>query len=411
MTSETSAASRFWQSKPFPSFLLFAGSILFALTLAEGILRLFPGLLSVELQQIVEARPDNFGIAHPYIGYLHKPNNTFIVAGRDFRAVNHTDGYGFRNAWPWPETAEIVTVGDSLTFGYGVEDDQAWPALIARNLFPNRLINLGLNGAGPHQYLRVYETFGTRLRPKVLLVGFLVANDFWDADMFDRWLKLGAQGNYLVWRDFGRPRSTDLSLNQPIGDLVVSILWRCHLLASNSRLYNFLHHVRKSLTKYLQGYGFSELKPFQAPDGTQLQLDPGGFANQAGIGQPGHRAFDISVEALQRLDSIARANGTRLLVVLQPSKEEVYLPLMGETTFDADPGRPLRVKLGELGIPYIDLLPDFRSRAAKGEVLFFEVDGHPNARGYALIAELVLAHLKDNAKKYGLENLVQSSSP
>jgi len=89
----------------------------------------------------------------------------------------------------------------------------------------------------------------------------------------------------------------------------------------------------------------------------------------------------------------------------------VYLPLRGETTFDADPGRPLRVKLGELGIPYIDLLPDFRSRAAKGEVLFFEVDGHPNARGYALIAELVLAHLKDNAKKYGLENLVQSSSP
>src|SRR5262245_66042919 len=95
MTSETSAASRFWQSKPFPSFLLFAGSILFALTLAEGILRLFPGLLSVELQQIVEARPDNFGIAHPYIGYLNKPNNTFIVDGRDFRAVKHTYVYGF----------------------------------------------------------------------------------------------------------------------------------------------------------------------------------------------------------------------------------------------------------------------------------------------------------------------------
>ena len=71
-------------------------------------------------------------------------------------------------------------------------------------------------------------------------------------------------------------------------------------------------------------------------------------------------------------------------------------------------GKPLRVKLGELGIRYIDLLPDFRTRAAKGEVLFFEVDGHPNARGYALIAELVLAHLKENAKKYGLQTLAQS---
>ena len=409
MTRGTSSASRFWKSEPLPSFLLFAGSILFALTLGEGILRLVPGLLSVELQQIVEARPDNFGIADPYIGYLHKPNNTFIVAGRDFRAANHTDGYGFRNAWPWPETAEIVTVGDSLTFGYGVEDDQGWPALIARNLFPNRLINLGLNGAGPHQYLRVYERFGTTLRPKLLLVGFFVANDFWDADMFDRWLKLEARNNYLVWRDFGRPRSTSLNLNQPIGDLVVSVIWRCHLLASNSRLYNFLHHVRKSLRTYLRGYSPSQLKLFQAPDGTQLQLDIEDFTNKVKIGQPGHRAFDISVEALQRLDSIARANGTSILVVLQPSKEEVYLPLMGENSFDADPGKPLRVKLKELDIPYIDLLPAFRTRA-KGNALFFEVDGHPNARGYALIAELVVGHLKDNAKKYGLQNLVQSFS-
>jgi lysophospholipase L1-like esterase len=407
----TSSASRFRQSKSLVSFFLFAGSIFFALALAEGILRLFPGLLSMELQQVVEARPDNFGIAHPYIGYLQKPQNTFIIGGRDFRASNHTDGYGFRNAWPWPETAEIVTVGDSLTFGYGVEDDRAWPALIARNLSPNRLINLGLNGAGPHQYLRLYETFGMRLRPKTLLVGFFVRNDFWDADMFDRWLKLGAQGNYLVWRDFGRPRSTNLNLNQPIDDLVVSILWRCHLLASNSRLYNFLNYVGKSLKKYLQGYGVSDLKRFEAPDGTQLQLDLVDFTKQAGIGQPGHHGFDLSVEALQQLDSIARANGTSILVVLQPSKEEVYLPLMGETALDKDPGRPFRGKLRQLGISYIDLLPEFRSRAAKGEVLFFEVDGHPNARGYALIAELVLAHLKENAIQYGLENWVQTSSP
>jgi hypothetical protein len=90
--------------------------------------------------------------------------------------------------------------------------------------------------------------------------------------------------------------------------------------------------------------------------------------------------------------------------VLQPSKEEVYLPLLGEP--GPDPGSHLRRTLGELGIPYLDLLPDFRSRAAKGEVLFFEADGHPNARGYALTAELVLAHLRNNAAKYGLKDLV-----
>ena len=37
-------------------------------------------------------------------------------------------------------------------------------------------------------------------------------------------------------------------------------------------------------------------------------------------------------------------------------------------------------------------------------------DGYPSARGYALTAELVLAHLKNNAERYGLKDLGQSSA-
>ena len=404
MTLLTASGSRDRQSAALYSVLLIAGGILLAMALIEGILRLVPGLLPVELQQLIQADPGDMGITHPYIGHLHKPNNTFILAGKDFRAVNHTDGYGFRNAWPWPETTDIVALGDSLTFGYGVEDDQAWPALVATKLPYNHLINLGLIGAGPQQYLRVYETFGTRLHPKLLLVGFFVRNDFWDGEVFERWLKSGAGGNYLVWRDFGRPKSTSLSLEQPIRNLISGLLWRCYLLASKSRLYNLSLYAQGHLKKWVP----SEIKTFQAPDGTRLELAPGDLTAKTKEAQSGYHLFDITVEALQRLHSIARANGTNILIVLQPSKEEVYLPLLGEPA--PDPGSPLRVTLGELGIPYLDLLQGFRSRAEQGEVLFFEADGHPNARGYALTAELVLTHLKNNAERYGLKHVVQSSS-
>ena len=95
------------------NILLVAGSSFLALAMTEAILRLFPGLLPVELQQIIRADPRDYGVVHPYIGHLHKPNNALVISGRDFRAVHHTDGYGFRNAWPWPKTAEIVTLGDS----------------------------------------------------------------------------------------------------------------------------------------------------------------------------------------------------------------------------------------------------------------------------------------------------------
>jgi hypothetical protein len=41
--------------------------------------------------------------------------------------------------------------------------------------------------------------------------------------------------------------------------------------------------------------------------------------------------------------------------------------------------------------------------AEAGEALFWEVDGHPNAQGYAVIAEVVLAHLQEHAARYGLD--------
>ena len=189
--------------------LLSSFGIAAALALVEGVFHLLPGLLPVEVQQQVQASPKTMGVSHPYIGNLQTPNREGVIWGSDFRATHHTDAHGFRNPSPWPEQADIVVVGDSLVFGYGVEDDQAWPALLAQAAPQLHLINLGLIGASPQQSLRVYETFGVPLRPQLLLVGFFAANDFWDAGLFDQWLRSGVGGHYLVWRDFGRNAPPD----------------------------------------------------------------------------------------------------------------------------------------------------------------------------------------------------------
>ncbi|MGE5304443.1 MAG: SGNH/GDSL hydrolase family protein [Alphaproteobacteria bacterium] len=359
-------------------------------------MRLVPGLLPIEVQQIIRRNPSNYGVAHPYIGHLQTPNNALVISGRDFRAVHHTDGLGFRNSWPWPKTADIVALGDSVTFGQGVEDDQAWPAVLSHSFPSSRVINLGLIGAGPQQYLRVYETFGLKLRPKVVLVGFFSGNDFWDAETFDLWLKSGAGGNYMVWRDFGRPMSASLDLKQPVGNLVRNLWWRVKLVLRKSYLCNLLLYVRGDFTGWLP----SGKKIYKSPDGSRLELEPSVIANNTKNARPGHRAFQLTLDALQRIDSLAKENGGTALVILQPSKEEVYLPLVGAPV--PDPAAPLRAALAERRIPYLDLLKEFRHRAARGEVFFFETDGHPNPRGYALIAEVVSSYLKQHAKEYGL---------
>lgn len=378
---------------------LLLGSVVLSLIFGELVLRLFSGLLPTEIeQQLLQADPRNQGVGHPYIGHLHKPNNTFILSGRDFRAAHHTDGHGFRNGWPWPERAEIVALGDSVTFGQAVEDEQAWPAIIARSLPRSRVINLGLIGAGGQQYLRVYETFGTKLHPKVVLVGFFLRNDFWDDELFDRWAKLNVGIRYMVWRNFGRPKKVGFNADHPVASILGTLQWKAHLWASTSYLYNLLLYVRGNARKLVP----SEVKVFQSANGSRLELLPGDFASKTRGAQPDRREFQLTVQALQRIDSLAKENGAHTLVILQPSKEEVYLPLLGDPL--PDPTGPLRAELKKAGISYLDLAPIFRQRAQAGEKLFFEVDGHPNARGYSLIAELALSHLKDNAKKYGLKD-------
>jgi hypothetical protein len=365
---------------------VFLCSIVLALFLGEGLLRLFPGLLPVEIRQRLEADPQEFGVRHPYIGYLHTPNHTDVIKGRGFESTYHTDGHGFRNSWPWPVAADIVVVGDSFVFGYGVGDEVSWPAILDDALPQYRVLNLGLIGASPEQYRRVYETFGMQRRPRVLLVGLLAANDFWDSAMFDRWLKLGAKGNFMMWRGYDRYVMTLQNPTEGLKNL--------------GRKYSYLYNLVQEAYKIWR-WGGPAILSFA--DGSQLQLSPSHVREAAIKAQPQQHEFDLVFEALTRLHSTATAHGTHVLVVFQPSKEEVYLPLLGEPTPDL--GASLRRALDERGINTLDLTSAFRRCAQAGKRLFFEADGHPNQQGYKLIAQEVLQHFKSKAAMYGLDAL------
>jgi SGNH hydrolase-like domain, acetyltransferase AlgX len=96
---------------------------------------------------------------------------------------------------------------------------------------------------------------------------------------------------------------------------------------------------------------------------------------------------------------LAQQHQTPCVILFLPSKEEVYLPLLGEQA--ADLARPFMAALTQRGIAALDLGPYFRARAAAGERLFFEMDGHPTAQGHALIAEVVGAYLNTHALPLG----------
>ena len=297
----------------FAALPLVAASVAFSLATAEACLRMFPQLMPEEFQLRLHWRDTSEPVseADPYLGYVFPPNHVDRIERSDggFAFNYSTDEHGFRNPSPWRKRADIVVLGDSMAFGYGVDDDETWTALLADQLPGSRIINLGLPGAAPQQYLRFYEKFGRTLQPALILFCLFPGNDVGDAGRFDRWVKAGSQGNYLLRRyDDGNdesPRSIR------------------HML-SQSYLVQFLRYTRNNAVSQITA------RTIDFPDGGQIQLVPAFDDDVERQTRPDHPNFRLVLDTVERTHALAERSGSGFLVLLFPTKQEVYLPLVGD---------------------------------------------------------------------------------
>jgi acetyltransferase AlgX (SGNH hydrolase-like protein) len=350
---------------------LLGGSLVVALGATELVLRLAPRLLSEEarlrlswqeqkLSHAARTRPDSA------IGFLYVPGGRDEVRQGDVRFSYTTDRDGFRNADAPPDQAQIVAVGDSWTFGFGVDDSVAWPRLLADSLRPVRVRNLGLIGSGPEQYTRILERFGLPLHPSVILYGVFPGNDLDDQEAFEQWERMGRPGNFAEWRTYG-----------PAGRRPP--LWqRSYLAVALEEGWKYRHERFAGST-------------IRLPDGSPLQLAPARLLPKAERSHRGDPAFDGVLAAVDRARALATGVGARLVVLVFPTKEEVYLPLQGQAA------PPLTSRwvpaLRELGVDCLDLTDTLRAHA-RGAPLYFEVDGHVNAVGNRVIAQALQGYLR-----------------
>ncbi len=346
-------------------------AILIALMMAEGLLRLFPQLLPLEAQvkRLWELQTQVHSIGDPDLGFVYPAHRKKEIKSLDFRFTIESDEHGFRNPSPWPDQADIVVVGDSMVYGWGMKRGSAWVGLLEESLAGERVITLGLPGAVPQQYVRFLEKFGLDLHPKLVIFGIFAGNDVVGAENFDHWLAKGSPGNYDVWRFFegNVPR-------------------RAHGFPSNSHLLMFLKSLKKSLG---MAYSARSVKT----DGGSIQLAPASLKRALAKTQPKDPGFRSVIEAAVTARILAEANGSEFLVVLFPTKEEVYLPLNGVPFPSLT--RPIADVLERNGIDYIDLTESLREHAAQGEKLYFKIDGHQNRNGNRVVAETLIEHLRN----------------
>jgi hypothetical protein len=368
---------------------LLVATIAVGLLGVEAFLRLFPQLLPEEARLRLhwsavgegdrDANSQMMTVADPYLGFRYRPNFTGRLARGDLDFTFTTDEKGFRNSSPAPDEADIVVLGDSMAFGYGVPDDATWSHRVAMQ-FPDYTIrNFGLIGGSPQQYLRIFETEALALNPKLVLFMLFLGNDLNDAKLFQEWLDAGTDLSYAEWRSTEGGRSG----------------WRIlRNLSSGSYLIAFQRAVRSALSSSMAG------ETITLGAGHRVQLVPAIYDNDAVMADPKHPVSQLVMTTIEEAQRLSRKHASHFLVLLMPTKEEVYLPLVDKPA----PAliEEFRSALEAHDIPFIDLTPYLRARTREIGPVFYEVDGHPNVAGYQVIADVVVDHISEHRAAYGL---------
>ncbi|HYC66003.1 MAG TPA: SGNH/GDSL hydrolase family protein [Reyranellaceae bacterium] len=150
---------------------LIVASVAVSLLLIELAFRLAMGLplLKVEdwrMQRLTDARVGEHAQFDPLLGWVPRAN----YASQEHNTLDH----GVRRNGGERElrTGSILTVGDSFTEGWDVDDDETWPAWLEM-LGGAPVVNAGVGGYGTDQIVLRAEQLLPIVRPHTLIVGFL----------------------------------------------------------------------------------------------------------------------------------------------------------------------------------------------------------------------------------------------
>ncbi len=272
-----------------------------------------------------------------------------------------------------PGKRRLLFLGDSITFGYGVNDPEVvstrTQALLAERGVSTEVINTAVPAYNTEQEVRYFERDGVRWHPDWVIVGFC-------------WNDLNAKSAVQVspegWLFDAPPGETERK---------VDTLTR---LGESPTGYAIRNLFKRSRFLYGATQRWRSVQAMRSPDAdTQFRTD---VLTDVLDGHDTPRVSDgwgRVQAALHRLQAAAAAAGARTLLVAFPVPLRLELPSPGERY----PARLAAIAAAE-GVPLLDLEPTFRAAFHGHESLFIPYDGdHPNAAGHEIAAQALVARL------------------
>jgi len=117
-------------------------------------------------------------------GLIWAPDSTVEHTTTEFQYVAHINNLGFRDrdfSRSKSDTRRIAVLGDSFTYGWGLSIEESWPKVLEARLREMgrhvEVANLGVPGAGPREYAKLAPRAIQMLRPDVVIVAVVQADD------------------------------------------------------------------------------------------------------------------------------------------------------------------------------------------------------------------------------------------
>lgn len=122
-----------------------------------------------------------------YASWRFKPNTKGIMANGEFKVFYSINSLGMRdkehNVTKRRGITRILTIGDSFTEGFGVEQNESYPIILdslVNKEYNVEVFNAGIGGYSPDtEYIYLKELI-TIVKPDIVLLGFYVGNDIQD---------------------------------------------------------------------------------------------------------------------------------------------------------------------------------------------------------------------------------------
>jgi hypothetical protein len=306
---------------------------------------------------------------HPVRGWRNLSDVTIDDGEPEFKVTIRQNQWGFRGGSldkAKGQRQRVLVLGDSFTYGVGVEDDETFSARLEQLEPGLEVINTGANGYGTGQELLLLRDEGLAFAPDIVVLAF-----FWNdiRNNVERpVLRFSLHDGQLVYparRDGLPPVATEP---------------RRHAWLRYSYAYRFASDRLKSLRFWIK-----------VRLGEPLDDDPPFTPSERAA------AWEVEYALIREVQELCRTHGAKLLLVLIPEQLQVEpeAKVLGLVEADYQTQGPLLEFAARENIAALDLLPALRAEHARNaEPLYYREDRHFRPRAHQIAGEAIQGELR-----------------